>query len=202
MSRLPVTLLAASAKPTGREAVWAAIRRLRTFTRRQLERETDVPGKTIADYLKCLAAGQVIEADAIDITVPAQIWRLADDRGVEAPRLRPDGQPVTQGLPREQMWRTMRSLKGAFSPAELAIAAATDSIAVSAVDAADYCFHLERAGYLRLAVRGTAKSASSKRRYQFVPVMYTGPKPPMVARTKLVWDSNRAKVMWMPEIDR
>lgn len=82
------------------QVVWEAIRRLKTFTVRQLREETLMDIKSVRDYVVGLEASGYLFGL---MTVPKK-WELVKDIGVEAPRVRKDGTPVTQGGGRKNMW--------------------------------------------------------------------------------------------------
>lgn len=170
-----------------RQAVWDAIRDKRTFTVRELREETLLGMDTVRDYVKGLeAAGYIIGClDPTDLGKPA-MWMLVNDIGIEAPRVRKDGTPVTQGQGRENMWNAMRIIR-TFTARELAVAARTPDCFVKESTAADYAKHLCHAGYLSKRPDGC---------YVMLPTAYTGPKAPMIQRTKQVWDPNQCKVRW------
>lgn len=172
----------------GREAVWAAVRRLKRFTIRQLREETRMHITSVREYCRGLAAAGYIcpeaepPAGGTIATRPAVVWLLQRDCGVDAPRVREDGTQVTQGCKRTQMWRTMKVL-GTFTPLSLAIGASLEQSVVSETDAKDYISNLCRAGYIA-SQRGGG--------YRFLRRQNSGPKAPMVQRGKqAVWDPNR-----------
>lgn len=122
-------------------------------------------------------------------------WRLARDVGIEAPRVRRDGSAVTQGLAQEQMWRTLVMLGGAVTARELAAHASTDEIPVRETAAADYLGNLLKAGYLALVLPGKGVGRGG------IPARYrltrnTGPRPPMICRTRAIFDPNLGRVVW------
>jgi hypothetical protein len=177
-----------------REAIWRAIRALKTFTIPQLRAETTMKVESVREYCQGLAAAGYIEqggpaeGDA-KTQFKAMVWQLKRDCGVDAPRVRKDGSPVTQGRSRLQMWRTMKVL-GLFTVNALSINASIEDSVVAESDAEDYIKHLCRAGYLVRIVR------QGKVSYQFLKSRNTGPKAPMVQRVKQVWDPNLKQVMW------
>ncbi|MBV5328514.1 MAG: hypothetical protein JZU65_12915 [Chlorobium sp.] len=171
----------------GRAAIWAAIRRTKIFVIPDLHGETRCSKAAIRDYLTGLLNGSYINihAESAGIGIPI-IYELITDTGREAPRVRKDGSVVTQGQGRENMWRTMRILKDGFTPHDLAIQASTVEHPVAESEARDYLNYLHKAAYLIL----------SGARYRLLPSRYTGPKPPMIQRTKQVYDQNLKKVVW------
>lgn len=209
--RKPVHLVSAGRKPSGRQAVWNAIRAFRDgFTIRTVSLATGVHRDTVKTYVHALLAAGYIAPDPDEATDVAQVSRgytLVKDVGVDAPRLTRDGKPVTQGAGREQMWRTMRMIRGDFSWRDLAIAASTAEVPVSEADALDYCANLAKAGYLAVVAKGKGVGAGLGKggtgiptRYRFIPAKYTGPKPPMVQRVQSIFDPNLGRIVWTAEV--
>lgn len=212
MARKPIHLTAANGYLETRDVVWAVIRALAPrgdFSVSDIEGACHselgrrVNERTIRTYVYSLEkAGYLARVEATERDAkgrwPAARWHLAQDTGVEAPRLRKDGSPVTQGAVREQMWRTMRVL-GEFTPSDLAVHASTEEHPVTLNDTKEYCRYLALAGYLRVASRGKPGNrggGGELTRYRFLTPRYTGPKPPMIQRTKRVFDPNRGTVVW------
>ncbi len=185
MARKPVNEV--SALQT-RDALWNAIRTLRDeFTVRDLHLETRSNIDQAGTYVRNLTAAGILEvvneAEGTGYIKGVKVYRLIKDMGAEAPRVRRDGSLVLMGRGQEQMWETMRSLT-CFTLADLQINASTDDCPVSIDTVRTYCNTLARAGYL---VR-TGKNYTLVKR--------TGPKPPMIQRTKQVYDPNLKQVMW------
>jgi len=203
--RKPVHLVAAARHPGSRQAMWEAMRRLRRFTVTSITNETNAVRDTARTFVESLARGGFLAA--VGTTEPVDrmffkpgsgqkvptVYELVQDIGVEAPRVRRDGSLCTQGLPREQMWRTMKLL-AEFTPRELAVAASTEAHPVADEDARDYVKHLLRADYLRIIV-----PATKRRQARYRLVRNTGPKPPMVQRLKSVFDPNLRQIVWHDE---
>lgn len=114
------------------------------------------------------------------------LYLLNNDTGVEAPRVRKDGTPVTQGQGRQQMWNSMSILKK-FSAIELAFNASTEAHAIAPGEAKSYCAALCKAGYL---------VGAANQHYRLIPSMWTGPQPPQIQRTKQIYDPNLRRVVW------
>lgn len=200
MARKPVHLTVGG-KPQGRQGIWEAIRRQRdAFTVASLNGATDIHRDTIRTYLRGLEAASHI-ARCTD-AFPPGTYRLVRDVGVDAPRVTREGKRVTQGAAREQMWRTMRMIRGDFSWRDLAIAASTAEVAVAETDAQDYCRNLARAGYLAVVSLGKAlgNNIGVPTRYRFNRTKNTGPKAPMVQRVQSVFDPNLNRVVWIGEV--
>lgn len=175
-----------------RQAIWEVVRVLgkneQSFTVSDIGKKMnwDAQENRIFTYLRCLEKGGYLSAKKQ--AYKANVYTLEKDTGVDAPRLKYDGTPVTQGASREQMWRAMRIL-GSFNADALAVSASTDQHTVSIVDAKDYCHHLHKAGYLSGNTTG----------YRFNKIKNTGPKPPKIQRVKQVFDANLGKVVWPME---
>lgn len=150
---------------------------------------------TVRDYVVGLErAGYLALTQASDPRTPKR-WRLVRDAGAEAPRVRKDGTPVTMGLAQEQMWRTLRMMKGDLNARELAAHAGTPEIPVREAAAADYLGNLHRAGYLECVKPGKGTGRGGiQARYRLV--KNTGPRPPMVCRTHAIYDPNLGRIVW------
>lgn len=185
-----------------RQRIWEALRAYAgshdgRFDLDRIERETRIEPATIFSYLRALQ-----KAGFITVVEPAtaqrkQVYELARDNGCEAPRIDKQGRPVTQGMGSEQMWRTMR-LIGEFSAIELAAHASTEQVPVLASTAERYLGHLCHAGYLVLVspARKLGSGWHQPARYRLAPGKYTGPRPPMIQRSKAVYDPNLDQVVW------
>lgn len=182
MSRKPID----QQQPTEcRQAVWDEIRKKGDwpFTAKELDVRLDA--STIRDYLKALNLAGYLEAVSTGKRGEANVYRLIDDCGIDAPRLRKDGTKVTQGQGRLQMWNAMRIIKQ-FTAVDLAFNASTDEHRVADTEAQTYCRLLEQAGYL------TRQGII----YRMIPSMWTGPHPPQIQRTRQVYDPNLRRVVW------
>lgn len=180
-----------------RAALWAAIREMGLcFTARQLRLETRCSKSQVEEYLKGLTAAGILSKEGLSSVSGSMMYSLAKDTGIEAPRVRRDGSTVTQGLGREQMWRTLRMLRE-FTAVDLAVQASTEEAPVSTETAKEYCHFLALAGYLAVVLPGKGVGKGGVlTRYRFVPTRNTGPLPPMIQRVKAVYDPNLKAVVW------
>lgn len=207
MSRKPVTEYAGGKGP--RQHIWEAIRALAAASDDAFDEyaihhsmpraaRLSIEMGTVRDYRHCLVAAGilVIVTPSLNRSTPAT-YRLVNNEGLEAPRVRRDGSRVTQGLAQEQMWRTLRILSGDTNGRELAAHASTPLIPVAEAAARDYLLVLNQAGYLLCTQegKGTGKGGIQAR-YRLKPGRNTGPRPPMVCRTRAVYDPNEGKVVW------
>ena len=119
-------------------------------------------------------------------------YALVRDVGVEAPRVRKDGTTPEGGLGREQMWRTLRII-GDCTASELADAASTHQVAVAENTANEYLRFLAAAEYVATIRPG---SPGVQARYRLVSSRWTGPRAPMIQRTKQLYDPNTGEVVY------
>lgn len=175
-------LTLATAYPTDRERIWAAIRGLGEFTLRRLEKHSGANITKCKDYVRCLCAAGICEAVQVQRFTESR-YRLVRDCGVDAPRLRKDGTVVPPDG-RTRMWQAMPVL-GSFNPAELARAASLLEAPVAEGEAEYYCRWLVKGGYL---VDGPGP------RFMAVPSRRTGPKSPQVQRVKRLFDPNTGEI--------
>lgn len=180
-----------------RQGLWELIRTIGAdgarWSRRDLLNATAAPHPdTIRDYLRGLVAAGIVAADEDGS------YRLVEDLGPEAPRVRSDGTRVPPSLGQDHMWRTIQMSRGGFSATDLAIGARTEEVSVSATTAKSYVLRLCKAGYLDILVPG---GPGREAVYALRPGMRTGPRAPMILATKVVWDPNLGKAMGAADAD-
>lgn len=193
-----------------RQRMWEAIRRLggsgRPFTEDDIwsaceGAEVDIDKGAIRDYRRALVAAGILRRESEPARCVLATYVLVEDEGVEAPRINKSGQRVTQGLAQEQMWRTLRMVGGDINARELAAHASTPQVPVAEVAAKYYLFILNASGYLDCTVEGKGRGkGGTQARYRLKRNRNTGPRPPMVCKTKCVYDANEGKVVWQPVI--
>ncbi|MYM32233.1 hypothetical protein GTP58_28260 [Duganella sp. CY15W] len=182
-----------------RQRAWEQVRKFginKGFTTEQLSIKTNIEAGTLQTYLHALTMGGFLEAKDISTgAVPRKHeWKLIRDNGVEAPRLTREGKPLQQGMGTEAMWRSMRII-GDFNYRELAAHASTSGQEVKDGTAKAYVIMLYAAGYLSLT-KPAKNMVNGAARYRLAPGKYTGPRPPMIQRTKSVYDPNLNEVVW------
>lgn len=186
----------AHARGVTRQALWTEMRKRKRFTVPQLC--PNRVGLGVANhYLRALEAAGYVRRESLDSEREGGRYRavayvLARDIGVEAPRLRNDGSAVTQGLPREQLWRSMRIL-GEFNAIELCVTATTPAARVNETDVKRYLSRLHRAGYLHCVRPGVPGRLA---RYRLLASRNTGPRPPVVQASGDLYDPNLGRVVW------
>jgi len=177
----------------GRDALWFSIREQRDeFTYRSIL-TAKVSLDQSRDYIQALLAANILKE------LPAgeagdRRFRLADDRGIHAPRVRQDG----TFLPRSKsdaMWTGMKILQS-FTSKDLQVACSTEDVPITLNYAKDYCINLEKAGYL--IIERPAKPGRLAR-YRFV--RFTGPKPPQIKRTAVIYDPNLREIVWREDAE-
>lgn len=213
MPRKPVTELRGGLSP--RQRAWDAIRAqggaewnadqivVATGDGKHLDSVIDTA--TLQTYLLCLEKAGIVRETRRDRLAGARTRKwyvLARDEGIDAPRVRRDGTRVVQGLAQEQMWRTLRMLgAGTTNARELAAHASSSAAQVAPLAAKDYLRVLDQAGYLECTQPGKGMGCGGvQARYRLRPDMNTGPKPPMVCRTRVVFDPNLCEVVWAPTV--
>ena len=185
----------------GFDFLWQQIREAGKKGRHFTAKEIDLAGNdrnrcSASHYLRRLqAAGYVVEVARKaprrpGIAAGQAIYQLVR-RPAETPHIRLDGSLALQGDGQTRMWNAIRTLKS-FDHAEIAIAASIEGGAVTHGTAKTYVRHLAAAGYLAALTKGGPGKATV---WRLKPSMNTGPKPPLVLRTKLVYDPNRNAVM-------
>lgn len=185
--------------PRGQQAYWDIIRDLASqgepFTVRDILLGTNAPKDTVGEYVARLVRGGYLERVGAGPDRRMR-FRLLRDRP-DAPRVRKDGSEATEtGRGNDQLWRAMRMLK-TFTARELAVYASTDTVVVKLATARAYCDDLAKVGYLAVIeeARTGHISHARPRTYRLRPDMVTGPRAPMIQRTKFVWDPNLKKIM-------
>lgn len=154
---------------------------------------------TVREYVLSLEAGKFITA----VKRPKQIklgdrvtWILVNDVGVDAPRIDRNGQPIKMGMAQQQMWQTLRRNPGDINARELSSYASTSEVEVHERAANLYLRALRIAGYLEATTEGGPGRLA---RYRLV--TNTGPKAPMIQRTKAIYDPNLDEITWVKPIN-
>ncbi len=130
--------------------------------------------------------------------MPHLSFRVIDDRGALAPRVDRHGKAVRQGNGNLALWRAMRVQK-VFTAYQLANLASLPGYPISMTTASTYCQVLARAGYLRVTKPGIGKRLNCVAvltQYEFIEAKWSGPRAPMIQRTKAVYDPNKNAIVW------
>lgn len=188
--------MAATLKPRGnltdRETIWTVIRsQSQPWTLADIAIRSKCEHGKVRDYVRSLVrAGIVAVQTPFQRHTPTH-FILAEDRGVDAPRVRKDGSPLPP-TGRARMWKAMRILK-VFTETELAEHASLPEAPVAEGEVHTYCLWLARGGYLR--------SGGERDRWSFIPGRYTGAKAPQVLRIKQLYDPNTGEVVYQSKTE-
>lgn len=194
--RKPAQLELIGGKPP-RQRVWEQIRKFRLkFRVYDVARLAEVDDETVKTYIQSLVAGGYVVRLTNELFEEAD-YQLIKDLGIEAPRLTRDGQPVTQGMGQEAMWRCLRML-GPMDARQLAIHASSSGVEVKPASARRYVQMLKKAGYLEV-VEPCNRRLKKMETLRLIPRMNTGPRPPQIQNVKTVYDPNLDKVMYAEE---
>ncbi|WP_237673610.1 hypothetical protein [Vreelandella profundi] len=187
-------------EPKGaRQAMWETLRALHNDGR-QITVDgvwagmgVTAPKSRVRDYLTGLEkAGYLLRDPGPYKTAQTITLTLTRDVGVEAPRVRKDGTVPTGGLGREQIWRTLKII-GVCTARELADAASTPQMDIAEATANEYLRFLAAAEYVAITRPG---SPGVLTRYRLVLSRWTGPRAPMIQRTKQLYDPNTGEVVY------
>lgn len=178
---------------------WSVMRALQAthgeFTVSAIDIASNADSGDIRKFIRSLTAAGFVERidDGAAGGSPARRYRIVRDQA-ECPRLGRDGAP---GSGQRNMWNVLRSPlgRGGLTARDLAAFGSTEATPIPLETARTYLKMLAAAGYLScLAEGGPGRLAV----WRLKPSMNTGPLPPMILRSKLVYDQNAAKVMGEP----
>lgn len=163
------------------------------FSGRDIFEVSNTQRSDINDFLRRLEKAAVIERLA-DIDERGEITYRAVVRQSATPKVRRDGTVVESASKQKCMWNTMRSptSRQGFTATDIVIWGSTDETVIKLTAAKSYITMLAKAGYLTEIMKGSPGKLSM---WRLAPDMNTGPLPPMILRTKLVFDQNRHSVM-------
>lgn len=120
-----------------------------------------------------------------------KIYRIVRDQN-ECPRVGKDGATISSA--QRNIWNVLRGPMGrnGINARDLAAFAATEDAPVSLGTARQYLKILALAGYLTALTKGKPGTLAV---WRLKPAMNTGPLPPMILRSKMVYDQNANKMM-------
>lgn len=188
-----------------RQRIWAQIRKhSQGFTQEKLSELSKTNKSVVQDYVKVLVkAGFIVVTDTENVgrICRRNTYKLIRDYGIEAPQINRKGELVERATVNEAMWGTLRRvLKGKeFNRKELAIFASTEAQKISQETANTYIYYLVAAGYLTCVAEAVRGKKHALAKYVFKANMDTGPRAPMIQRTKQVYDPNKNKVMFVEQ---
>lgn len=164
-----------------------------TFTAADLDMSGLDRLDNIRDFIRKLERAGFIEwmnAEAELKRYDQKIYKV-----VKAPRNLPpltrDGQPGQQGRRQQNMWNTMRSAK-TFTKRSLADFASVEGLRITELSAASYIKTLKAAGYLNTVKEAAWRTPAV---YRLDPRRNSGPNPPMILRSSMVYDQNSGELV-------
>lgn len=163
-----------------------------SFTISSIDRASRVARQEIATFIRRLDAAGYIECVGSSEThsSPEKHYRIVRNQA-ECPRL---SKGHVQQTGQRNMWNLLRGPMGreGITARDLAAFASTEELPVGLETAKSYIKTLSVAGYLAcLAKGGPGKPAV----WRLKPAMNTGPLPPMILRSKMVYDQNADRIM-------
>lgn len=175
--------------------MWKALRQWQIVTVRGLQAATNLPERTIYDYITALLKyGYLIQTREYRPTGPVgncSEYRLIRDTGLYPPEIRA-GQLVDANLSPDlrdnssKLWAALRALRR-FDCAQLAAITGQNYGAISR-----YLKFLKESGYLRVVEPNQSGKAGSWTIYQLV--YDSGPLPPMRRRDGDLFDPNTVEI--------
>lgn len=191
-------------RPRGFDHLWQVMRRLgqagKIFTIKEIERETRRQCfKDILDYVRRLEKANILECVG---ELSSGGWQGAKQyKLLSAPKFTPsvnrDGKQTFRHRSKSQMWNAIRNLDR-FSKHDIALAASTEECPVPVRTASQYLYKLKSAGYFVILQEARPHQPAY---YRLRPDMRTGPLPPRVLSTKVVYDQNLNKIFGPVEFD-
>lgn len=170
------------------KSMWAAMRDMGIFTINQIHHRVQrATKKAVHQYVCALEKGGYVrhigfveDSKIFEIVIPLPF----------APKLNAKGILLTKADIRQRnAWRAMKALRR-FTVLDLAVHASIPVAPITESWAEVYVRHLVRAGYLKRSDHG------EKEIYAFLPSRNTGPLPPVVFKSKCVFDQNTRQVVW------
>lgn len=147
-----------------------------------------VDRSTVRDFVKRLVVGGFVETDPAGTPEQPRYHLIRNQ--IATPKLRRDGTVAEQGRGQVQMWNVIRGpiSREGFTFKDLSLYGSTEALAIKEVTAASYVKHLAAAGYLVCVRKGRSRQPAT---WRLKPAMNTGPKPPLILRSQIVFDQNR-----------
>jgi hypothetical protein len=144
----------------------------------------------VKDFVRRLEKAGFIER--VPLTSPIQ-WKVRIMQRA-TPKVRRDGTIIAGASKQQAMWNTMRSpvSRTGFTVHDIVAWGSTDELKIVKDTALNYITILASAGYLIQLAPGNRHKLAI---WRLSPGMNTGPLPPMILRTKIVFDQNRHEVV-------
>ena len=180
----------------GIDHYWSVIMRHelagKTFTAKDIDGASRSRLDNIKDFLRRLLRAGLIER--VGRNDNGELVYRALVRQEATPKVRRDGTVIESASGQKCMWNGMRSPmhRQGFTATDLAQWSSTDETRITVSTAKSYIKTLAKAGYL-IEVRASTSRQQSI--WRLAPGMNTGPLPPMILRTKSVFDQNKNQIV-------
>jgi hypothetical protein len=197
---LELQLLPNGQRLRGHDHFWDVIREKGAagaeFTVLEIVEKTNAHKATVHDFILRLTRAEPVIVEPCGWRGEGH-WRQRTFRLVrtplETPSLRRDGKTGLYGRARQQMWNVIRhSGAQTIDATDVAMLAATDTVAINLGSAKEYLQRLAAAGYLAVAQKAAQHRLE---RYRLRPEMDTGPLAPKLLRTRVVYDPNKRQLV-------
>ncbi|TWC21077.1 MULTISPECIES: hypothetical protein [Pseudomonas] len=178
-----------------RQRIWEAIRILGpAFSINDIARRSGQMPREINDFFSVLAKAGIIQLVESPDGKESRVYSLVRDEGVEYPRLNRKGERTYLHLITENIWRSIRILKGAFTADTVLHTASAGGVPMTIIRVRQYLHALAEAGYLDK----TECDRNTPETYQLVPGKHTGPRPPEIRKldSLQVYDPNLNKLVY------
>ncbi|WP_043062126.1 hypothetical protein [Brucella anthropi] len=164
----------------------------RDFSARDIYELSNAPQSDINDFMRRLEKAKIIDATGAVDSRGSDLFRVIA-RQSETPKVRRDGTLVEGVSKQKAMWNYIRMAgPSGFTAQDISVWASTDNNQIALPTAKSYVKFLAKAGYLIELVKGRSGNLGV---YRLAPKMNTGPLPPMVLRTKAVFDQNQHEIV-------
>jgi len=181
----------------GQQHFWTVMRALQaehgSFTVSAIYMASNADRADIRKFMRSLVERGYIEVAGESPKGDGQterLYRIVRDQRVSPKLSRDGGQQSRQ----QNMWNVLTSPYGreGIDARELAVYASTDEAPVALETAKAWLKLLARAGYLVCVAKGGPGKLAI---WRLKPSMNTGPLPPMILRSKMVYDQNADRIM-------
>lgn len=179
-----------------RQRIWEAIRILGPgFSINDIARRSGQMPREINEYFSALAKAGIIRLVESPAGKESRVYSLVHDEGAEYPRLNRKGERTYLHLITENIWRSIRILKGSFTADTVLHTASAGGVPMSIIRVRQYLHALAEAGYLDK----TECDRNTPETYQLIPGKHTGPRPPEIRKldSLQVYDPNLSKLVYV-----
>lgn len=178
-----------------RQRIWESIRTLAPgFSINDIARRSGQMPREINEYFSALLKAGIIELIESPSGKTSHVYSLVKDEGAEYPRLNRKGERTHLHLITENIWRSIRILKGTFTADTVLHTASAGGVHMTIIRVRQYLYALTEAGYLDK----TECDRNTPETYQLISGKHTGPRPPEIRKldSLQVYDPNLGKLVY------